>query len=156
MRLYVIRHGAAGNRSDWDKPDDLRPLSGKGRRQADAIADLLASAGINRLVSSPSVRCVQSLEPLAQRLGQPIETDDRLAEGRDGEEALVLADELRQKVDAAAVCSHGDVIPDLLRILKSTTARFKEPLLWPKASTWVVTWDSGRWSKARYIPPPDL
>jgi 8-oxo-dGTP diphosphatase len=156
MRLYVIRHSAAGNRSAWDRPDDLRPLSHKGRRQADAIADMLESAGIDRLVSSPSVRCVQSLEPLAQRLGQQVETDERLAEGQDGEGALDLADELRKKVDAAALCSHGDVIPDMLRILKATTARFKEPLLWPKASTWVLTWDGGSWTKARYIPPPEL
>ncbi|HEY7071615.1 MAG TPA: phosphoglycerate mutase family protein [Acidimicrobiales bacterium] len=156
MRLYVIRHSAAGNRSAWDKPDDLRPLSHKGRRQADAIADMLASAGIDRLVSSPSVRCVQSLEPLAQRLGQQVEIDERLAEGHDGEGALDLAEELRKKVDVAALCSHGDVIPDMLRILKATTARFKEPLLWPKASTWVLTWDGGTWSKARYIPPPEL
>jgi 8-oxo-dGTP diphosphatase len=156
MRLYVIRHTAAGNRSAWDKQDDRRPLSTKGRRQADAIADMLESAGISRLVSSPFVRCVQSLEPLAQRLGRPVETDARLAEGADGKGALDLANELRKKVDAAALCSHGDVIPDMLRILKSTTARFKEPLLWPKASTWVLTWDSGRWSKARYIPPPEL
>jgi 8-oxo-dGTP diphosphatase len=124
MRLYVIRHSAAGNRSAWDKPDDLRPLSHKGRRQADAIADMLASAGIDRLVSSPSVRCVQSLEPLAQRLGHQVEIDERLAEGGDGEGALDLAEELRKKVDVAALCSHGDVIPDMLRILKATTARF--------------------------------
>ncbi len=156
MRLYVIRHTAAGNRAAWGRPDDLRPLSHKGRRQADAIADTLASAGITRLVSSPSVRCVQSLEPLAERLGYPVETDERLAEGSDGEDALALAEELRQKADAVALCSHGDVIPDMLRILKTTTTRFREPLLWPKASTWVVTWDSGCWSKARYIPPPEL
>ncbi len=156
MRLYVIRHSAAGNRSAWDRPDDLRPLSHKGRRQAEAIADMLESVGIDRLVSSPSVRCVQSLEPLAHRLGQQVEIDERLAEGQDGEGALDLADELRKKVDAAALCSHGDVIPDMLRILKATTARFKEPLLWPKASTWVLTWDSGSWTKARYIPPPEL
>ena len=30
------------------------------------------------------------------------------------------------------VCSHGDVIPDLLRILKATTARFRDPFIWPK------------------------
>src|SRR5262245_2533 len=156
MRLYVIRHSAAGNRSEWHRSDDLRPLSNKGRRQAAAIADTLASAGITRLLSSPSIRCVQSLEPLPERVGCKVETVQRLAEGSAGELALPLADELRPKADAVPLCSHGDVIPDMLRILKATTARIKEPLLWPKGSTWVVTWDSGRWSKARYIPPPDF
>lgn len=157
MRLYVIRHTHAGHRSAWDGPDDLRPLSTKGRRQAEAIADNLASAGIDRLVSSDSVRCVQSLEPLSQRLGLPVEVDPRLREGSTGEAALDLAGELgKEQAAAAALCSHGDVIPDMLRTLKATTARFKDPLQWPKASTWVVTWDDDRWTRARYIPPPEL
>jgi len=154
VRLYVIRHTHAGHRSSWDGPDDLRPLSTRGRRQAAAIADHLASAGISRLVSSDSVRCVQALEPLSDRTGVPIEVDRRLREGTSGEDALELAGELRKEHEAAAVCSHGDVIPELLRILKSTTARFKDPLQWPKGSTWVLTWDGERWSRARYIPPP--
>jgi hypothetical protein len=54
------------------------------------------------------------------------------------------------------VCSHGDVIPEMLRILKATTARFRDPFIWPKASTWVVTWNGERWTKARYIPPPEI
>jgi broad specificity phosphatase PhoE len=156
VRLYVIRHTHAGHRAAWGGHDDLRPLSTKGRRQAEAIADHLASAGIARLVSSDSVRCVQSMEPLSQRLGVPVEVDPRLREGHSGEDALALADELRKENAAAALCSHGDVIPDMLRILRDTTARFKEPLQWPKASTWVLTWDDDRWTRARYIPPPDL
>jgi hypothetical protein len=48
------------------------------------------------------------------------------------------------------------VIPEMLRILKAATTRFKDPLQWPKASTWVLTWEDGRWSRARYIPPPDV
>ena len=156
MRLYVIRHTHAGHRAAWDGADDLRPLSTKGRRQAEAIAEHLASAGISRLVSSDSLRCVQSVEPLGQRLGVPVEVDPRLREGSGGEEALALAGELRKEHAAAALCSHGDVIPDMLRILKATTARFKEPLQWPKASTWVLTWEDDRWTRARYIPPPEL
>jgi 8-oxo-dGTP diphosphatase len=82
--------------------------------------------------------------------------DPRLAEGATGEHALALADELRKEHDAAVVCSHGDVVPALLRILKATTARFKDPLVWPKGSTWVVTHDGDRWTKARYIAPPEV
>jgi broad specificity phosphatase PhoE len=156
VRLYIIRHTHAGHRAAWDGADDMRPLSTKGRRQADAIADHLASAGISRLVSSDSVRCVQSLEPLSQRLDLPVEVDPRLREGSTGEAALELADELCKEHATGALCSHGDVIPDMLRILKATTARFKDPLQWPKASTWVLTWDDDRWTRARYIPPPEL
>ncbi|MBN2624829.1 MAG: histidine phosphatase family protein [Acidimicrobiales bacterium] len=156
MRLYVVRHAHAGSRSRWDGPDERRPLTTKGRRQAEAIADALAPVGVSRMVSSPYRRCTQTLDPLADRIGVGVEEDERLAEGADGVDALALADELRKQDDAAVVCSHGDVIPEMLRILKATTARFKDPFVWPKASTWVVTWDGERWAKARYIAPPEI
>jgi 8-oxo-dGTP diphosphatase len=156
MRLYVVRHAHAGSRSHWDGPDHARPLTTKGQRQSAAIADTLAATGAGRLVSSPTRRCVQTLEPLAERLGLAIDEDRRLAEGASGAEALALADERRGEHEAAVVCSHGDVIPDMLRVLKATTTRFSDPFVWPKASIWVVTWDRGRWSRARYIPPPDV
>jgi broad specificity phosphatase PhoE len=156
VRLYVVRHGHAGTRSRWNGADESRPLTTKGHRQAAAIADALASAGVGRLVSSPYRRCVQTLEPLAGRLGLVVDDDPRLAEGAGGVDALTLADELCKENDAAAVCSHGDVIPEMLRILKATTARFKDPFVWPKGSTWVITWDGERWSRARYIAPPEV
>jgi 8-oxo-dGTP diphosphatase len=156
MRLYIVRHAHAGTRSSWEGSDETRPLTNRGRHEADAIADGLRSAGLTRLVSSPYRRCTQTLDPLAARLGLAVESDERLTEGAGGEKALALADELRKEPEAAVVCSHGDVIPELLRILKATTARFRDPFIWPKASTWVVTWDGDRWSKARYIAPPDL
>jgi broad specificity phosphatase PhoE len=155
MKLYVVRHADAGSRPKWDGPDHTRPLTPKGHRQSAAIADALAAAGPDRLVSSPYRRCTQTLEPLAERLGLAVEDDPRLAEFAGGVGALALADELRKEHDAAVLCSHGDVIPDMLRILKATTTRFKDPFIWPKACTWVVTWDGDAWTKARYIAPPD-
>ncbi len=156
MRLYVVRHAHAGSRSSWDGPDEARPLTTKGHKQATAIADTLAASGASRLVSSPYRRCTQSLEPLAHQLGLVVEDDPRLAEGADGVAALTLADELRKESHAAVMCSHGDVIPEMLRILRATTARFKDPFIWPKGSTWVVTWDGEAWTKARYLPPPEV
>jgi 8-oxo-dGTP diphosphatase len=153
MKLYVVRHAHAGSRSAWDGPDDGRPLSRRGHKQAAAVANQLAGVRLSRLVSSPSVRCVQTLEPLADRLGLRIDADDRLLEGADGDQALGLAGELSKEGTAAAICSHGDVIPDMLRILKAGTTRFKDPFVWPKGSIWVLTGDGERWTKARYIPP---
>jgi 8-oxo-dGTP diphosphatase len=155
MRLYVIRHGHAGSKAAWEGPDGARPLSRRGHKQASGIAEHLAGVGLSRLVSSPSLRCVQTLEPLADQLGLRIDADDRLLEGADADRALLLADELGKERMAAAICSHGDVIPDMLRILKGGTTRFKDPFIWPKGSIWVLTRDGARWSKARYIPPID-
>lgn len=156
MRLYVIRHAHASSRSAWEGSDDSRPLTKKGRRQAAGIAEQLAGAGITRLVSSPAERCVATLQPLGARLGLDVASDARLLEGASGDRALDLAAELcgGDVGDAAAVCSHGDVIPDLLRRLRDGATRIEDPFLWPKASTWVVDWDGSRWVTARYSPPP--
>ena len=161
MRLYVIRHAHASSRSSWGGSDDARPLSKKGRRQAAGIAEQLAGAGITRLVSSPAERCVATLQPLGDRLGLAVASDERLHEGAGGDAALDLAAELCSGGsggvrDAAAVCSHGDVIPDLLRRLRDGATRIEDPFLWPKASTWVVDWDGSRWVTARYSPPPTI
>ena len=170
VRLYVVRHAAAGSRSSWDGIDATRPLSGKGRRQATALADRLGEAGIGRLVSSPAARCVETLEPLGERLGLTVDADSRLVEGARGEDALALADELRRDAgrngdgrgrrrgrhEAVALCSHGDVIPDLLHVLRAGSTRIEDPLVWPKASAWLVTWDGTHWATASYLAPPQL
>jgi broad specificity phosphatase PhoE len=155
MKLYVVRHGHAGSRSTWEGPEDERPLTRRGHKQATGIADRLSGVGLSRLVSSPSARCMQTLEPLADRLGLRVDADDRLLEGAGADRALALAAELSEERTAAVICSHGDVIPDMLRILKAGTTRFKDPFMWPKGSIWVLTGDGQRWSKGRYIPPVD-
>jgi 2,3-bisphosphoglycerate-dependent phosphoglycerate mutase len=72
--LYLVRHcHAVGQRPD-------APLSSEGLAQADALADRLAGLGIERIVSSPFLRAIQSVTPLARRLGLAIETDPRLRE----------------------------------------------------------------------------
>jgi 8-oxo-dGTP diphosphatase len=154
VKLYVVRHANAGSRSDWDGPDRLRPLSEKGRLQAEGIAKELADQDVRLLVSSPSVRCVQTLEPLGARgLALPVVVDDRLDEGSGGKEALELVLEMR--VPVAAICSHGDVIPDLLDALRVQDTKHHGPMQWAKASTWELKLDGDRAVKARYRPPPD-
>lgn len=73
-QLYVVRHCKAEG-----QPVEA-PLTAVGRQQADALADRLASAGVGRIVSSPFLRAQQSIEPLARRLGLPVELDSRLGE----------------------------------------------------------------------------
>jgi 8-oxo-dGTP diphosphatase len=152
MRLYVVRHANAGSRSTWRGNDRDRPLSDKGEKQALGIADKLGSRPIRRVVSGPAARCVQTVEPLAERLGITVEIDRRLDEGHDGEDALELATELRSA--EAVLCSHGDVIPDLLHLLANRGTVFRDPMVWPKGSTWALRWEDGRITRARFIPSP--
>lgn len=152
-RVLLVRHAHAGDRTTWRGDDSLRPLSDKGWRQAEGIAAQLAGERVDRVVSSPSLRCVQTLEPLARANGVRVEEDERLLEGADPAEAL----ELLESADGTwAACSHGDVIPGVLELLGSAGARIGGQMTWPKASTWLLEGDdgAGRFARASYLPPP--
>jgi len=104
----LVRHASAGDRDAWDSDDRLRPLDARGRRQAADLVELLSPLGIGRVLSSPYVRCIETVEPLGAKLGLPVEQDERLAEGA-GRAALEL---LRE--DGVVCCTHGDVVEDVL------------------------------------------
>jgi broad specificity phosphatase PhoE len=163
VKLYVVRHAHAGSRSNWSGDDRLRPLSKKGRREAASLATRLVvgtsgtsgtgdDGRVARLISSPSVRCVETLEPLAEQLSLPIEEDSRLAEGSNGDAALALAQELQQAGTVTVLCSHGDVIPELLWKLKANGTTFHHELTWPKGSVWVLDGDPAHWTDAHFLP----
>ena len=151
-KLYVVRHADAGPWREAGSLDAQRELSARGRRQAEGLRAVLGDVGITRLISSPYIRCVQTFEPLSHQLGVAMEHDARLAEGQSAARVLALAGEVRETT--AALCSHGDVIPDLLDALLANGTRLKGELRWQKASTWVLTWDGERFAKGSYLPPP--
>lgn len=95
VQLHLVRHAHAGNPARWSGPDEERPLSEKGRRQAERLAALLATAGISPdvIVSSPRLRAVQTAEILARAVGQAVRIDARLAGPLDlGSLSSILAD----------------------------------------------------------------
>ena len=106
MSLILLRHASAGKREAWSGDDRLRPLDKRGRAQAEALADLLRARDVQRVVSSPYLRCTETVAPL----GLEIVLDERLAEGAPLEAALTLLREL----DDAVACTHGDVIDAVL------------------------------------------
>lgn len=69
MALFLlIRHAE----SPWS-PDDMRPLSPIGRRAAEHLSASLASFGIEAIYSSPYARALETVRPLANHLGLPIQ-----------------------------------------------------------------------------------
>ncbi len=83
--LYFLRHAQAGDRDAWDRPDDERPLTEKGRRQAERLGGLLAAAGFvpDAVITSPLVRARQTAEIVAGILGAAPRTEPRLGEPLD-------------------------------------------------------------------------
>ena len=150
--LYFVRHAKAGSRSDWVGDDRLRPLSSKGRVQSEALADRLADVANGALVSSPYLRCIETLQPLAERLGGAVRADDRLAEDTGFSGALELLAELP---DGSVLCSHGDVIPETIGALQRRGTTIVGEPDWRKASVWVLTRDAaGEFTSATAWPPP--
>jgi 8-oxo-dGTP diphosphatase len=151
MTVYLVRHAKAGDRGDWGGSDDLRPLSKPGRRQAAALAEALRDAPIERIVSSPSVRCRQTVEPLAELRRLPVELADELAEGAPARDAMRVL----EKVASAptVLCSHGDVIAGVLRHLASRGVPLGDDRL-EKASVWALDVVEHDVVAAHYSPPP--
>jgi Fructose-2,6-bisphosphatase len=150
--VHVIRHAEAGDRERWAGSDEARPLSEGGRRQAEHLAVLFADQPFVQLVSSPFLRCVQTLEPLAEARGLSIDIRDDLAEGQPWEylEKVVLEAEAE---GPTAVCVHGDVVRGLMNdlfergIARSADGSFR------KGATWVLEVRDGAVVSALYRQP---
>jgi len=152
--LYLVRHAKAGSRHNFPGNDRLRPLSATGHRQAEALAIPLAAAGVKTLVSSPYLRCIETLQPTAKAVDAAVETDSRLGEGRSYDGVLELFEALP---DGSAVCSHGDVIPETIAALERRGCEFTSAPEWRKASVWVLERDAdGEIVRAEAWPPPDV
>jgi 8-oxo-dGTP diphosphatase len=151
LNVYLIRHGKAGSRSDWDGPDELRPLSKAGRRQAKGLAKLLRNEPIARVVSSAYVRCVQTVAPLAESKGLPVEVADELAEGTPLDEVLRLIEKVADK--PTVLCTHGDVVENLRSHLHERRVPLEGGLVFAKGSTWVFDVEGGDIRRGRYLPP---
>jgi 8-oxo-(d)GTP phosphatase len=140
--ILLFRHASAGNRKEWKGDDKLRPLDDKGRRQALEVAETLVRYPIKRVCTSPYVRCVQSVEPLAERLGLEIEEVDELAEGATLSDVKELVARLNGQL--SVLCTHGDVSERIIG-----TGRPNK-----KGAIWVVEDFEGELRPIRYLPAP--
>jgi 8-oxo-dGTP diphosphatase len=147
--LLLVRHADAGDRDAWTRDQDLRPLSDRGRRQAELLRDALAAYAPARILSSVAVRCIQTVEPLAAAAGVAIEVVEELHEGRTTE-ALALLDGT-----PTVLSSHGDVLPRLLVALTSHLDILdRSGDGFGKGAAWVLdVGDDGVVTGGRYVSP---
>jgi phosphohistidine phosphatase len=80
VELCLLRHAHAGNALTWTGDDDLRPLTEKGRGQAERLGRLLLAAGFvpDAVITSPLVRARETAEIVADLVGVASRIDQRL------------------------------------------------------------------------------
>lgn len=144
--LYLIRHAHAGTRTSGPH-DRYRPLSDKGHGRAADLIGLLNDGVFDRIVSSPATRCSQTVEPLAHSRAIEIEETDVLWEGGAIDDVLALLEECA--AGGAVICSHGDIIPEVIETLAHRGATIKGRGC-EKGSIWTLTHDGTTFVRASY------
>lgn len=126
--LIVVRHAKAKPRSSWSRAEGDRPLAATGRRQATAVNRLLQAWTPQRVVSSPWVRCVQTISPYVTQRSAKLKLVDALTErdaARRPQRTRAAVERVMDKRKSVAVCTHRPVLPLVFSVL----ARHMSPAL---------------------------
>lgn len=149
--VCLVRHAHAGDKHQWPGRDEDRPLSVPGHREAHGLLACLRDCPITRILTSPALRCVQTVEPLSLRRAVPIEVVDALRVDSPVERLLELVTD--PGLVNTVLCGHGEQIGGLVRQLADGGLLVDEPLRWAKGSTWILDTNQGRVVGARYLAP---
>jgi phosphohistidine phosphatase len=83
MKLYLLRHGKA-DWPDWDRPDDERPLTEKGKKEVAEVAKLLSRLEVApAIITSPLPRASQTAEIAGKYLKAKVRVETGLRPGFD-------------------------------------------------------------------------
>jgi phosphohistidine phosphatase SixA len=135
MPLLLVRHGHAGRRSAYKGDDRLRPLSKRGVAQALALVPVLSGYRPRRILTSPYVRCSETVRPTGESLSLRVESLDELAEGHETETVGLVQELVQQPV---VVCVHGDGSVAVLEWLVAAGGARPEQRRLQKGDVWVV------------------
>jgi len=159
--VLLVRHGEAGERSEWTGDDHLRPLTADGQRQAAELCSQLSLFGPSAVNSAPRLRCVQTVAPLAAALGVDVVQEPLLSEEGYWPDPDAGRRRLLEIVGAGGttvVCSQGGVIPDLVHAVAGPALADDHgdigDVLSKKGSTWVLSVRGTRCLAADYYAPP--
>jgi 8-oxo-dGTP pyrophosphatase MutT (NUDIX family)/phosphohistidine phosphatase SixA len=122
--LIALRHGKAISPSNWDGPDATRPLTERGVKQAASVVETITAWHPLRIITSTAIRCVTTVTPLAAATGLKVKRTDLISQ--DAQDAgtsdvrLVVGKRVRSR-KTAVLCSHGPVLPEILREIALAT-----------------------------------
>lgn len=137
----MLRHASAGRRLSSPSIDRFRQLDHAGRTDARHLVWTLADQELDRIITSPLARCVETVIPIAESRRLVVERRDELLPAADLEPMLEL---LEQLPDKTLVCTHREVILQL----------FENEVTCEKGGTWVLERMGTLWSPTAYFPPP--
>lgn len=155
----IVRHGRAGSRSKYKGEDCARPLDKLGRAQAESLVGQLLAFGATELHAAPRVRCVQTLQPLAQEIGAAIDIEATLTEeaytaDKKSGRARVLEIASGAAGATPVICTQGKVIPDLIAWWCERDGVRPDKSRNRKGSIWVLSSAGGRLIAADHIASP--
>ena len=139
--MLLLRHARAGKRRSAPSLDRARPLNRAGRADARALLEALAGYTLERVVTSPHARCVETVEPLAEARGLGIDCREALAPDASKRDTLSL---LRGLPADTLLCTHREVIERL----------FDGEMTCEKGGAWLLERKGRRWVPVAYLPPP--
>jgi phosphohistidine phosphatase SixA len=122
VQLVLVRHGHAEPKQVWLGQDVDRPLVARGRRQAELLARNLVKLRPTRIISSPSLRCLQTVQPLGRRSGLDVEVLSWLGTdaGEDAREGILGLSRNEPSSARVVLCTHREVLVDVLPYLAET------------------------------------
>jgi 8-oxo-(d)GTP phosphatase len=141
--MLLLRHASAGERPSAASLDRARRLDRVGRANARSLPGALAEHAIERVVSSPHARCIETVQALARSRNLRVELRDELLPDASAADVRALLDELP---DATLLCTHRETI----------TALFGSELTCEKGGTWLVERRDRGHAPVAYLPPPSV
>ena len=154
MTVFLVRHAlldeAAGGSAGG--------LSERGRRQAQRVADHLGDRPFERIISSPAVGCVETVQPLAVARRLRVETS-ALLDATPVDVDAVTSMLLESCEPGAVVCCGGDVVAAVVSAIRAAGGELVLPdgdttVRWEKGSAWVLECHDARFVRGAYVPPP--
>lgn len=150
--MLLLVRGAKATAPSADQDDQSRPLTTEGEKAARALAALGSLFRIERILSAPRARCVQTVAELARHQGLDIEQSDHLAEGR-VQAAVQLVQQARGT--GTVLCTHEDVLTGVMEhLIRQDRMVLDKRFRVRKGSTWILTGDDTRYHSAYYLPLP--
>jgi 8-oxo-dGTP diphosphatase len=154
VTLYLVRHASALDRSGWRLDELERPLDDRGRTQAESITRHFADNTLRGVWSSRATRCVDTVQGIADAHGLTVQLRPELTEGASPNALLELLREEALADDDLVLCSHGDLIPEVLNRLLREGMSVLGPRGCEKGSVWALETRGRDITQGRYTSTP--